>query len=141
MKSRVSISERRRFISFLAVGGFAAIVNLTSRFLLDILISYSLAIIIAYLIGMLTAFVLSKWLVFERSKLGTSTELLRFTIVNLLAVIQVWAVSVGLAEWVFPALDIDRYRYDIAHAIGVAVPVFTSYLGHKYYSFAAENTG
>lgn len=84
-------------------------------------------------------FVLSKRLVFERSSLGTRTELIRFGLVNLAAIAQVWVVSVGLAEWLFPTLGIQSYRYDIAHIIGVAVPVVTSYLGHRHYSFARRN--
>ncbi len=140
-KSLVEISERHRFVRFLAVGGFAAAVNVTIRYLLNLIMSYSAAIVLAYLAGMLTAFVLSKWLVFERSSLGTRTELIRFGLVNLAAIAQVWVVSVGLAEWLFPTLGIQSYRYDIAHIIGVAVPVVTSYLGHRHYSFARRNVG
>ncbi|TGT79823.1 GtrA family protein, partial [Mesorhizobium sp. M8A.F.Ca.ET.161.01.1.1] len=32
-------------------------------------------------------------------------------------------------------LSIDTLRMEIAHAVGVAVPVFSSYVGHKYLSF------
>ena len=132
-------SERERFLRFLVVGGFAAGVNLAVRYVLDFSLSYSAAIVLAYLAGMLTAFVLSKWLVFLPSHRGTTSELVRFSLVNLAAIIQVWGVSVGLAEWLLPALGVDTYRYDIAHIVGVTVPAITSYLGHKYYSFAATS--
>lgn len=135
------LSEHARFIRFLAVGGFAAVVNVAARYLLNFFMGYSAAIVLAYLVGMLTAFVLSKRLVFERSSLDTRWQLVRFGLVNVAAVVQVWAVSVGLAEWVFPRMGIETYRYDIAHAIGVAVPAVTSYLGHKHYSFASDRTG
>lgn len=131
--------ETVRFLRFLAVGGFAAAVNLVVRYLLDFSLSYSAAILLAYLAGMLTAFALSKWLVFDPSHRSMASELVRFGLVNLAAIAQVWAVSISLAEWLLPALGIQTYRYDIAHLVGVAIPAITSYLGHKYYSFAAAS--
>jgi len=126
----------RQFARFLLVGAFAALVNLVCRYLLNLMIGYSAAILLAYLCGMVTAFLLSKSFVFAESPLSTPTEFMRFTLVNVAAVIQVWAVSVFLAEWLFPRLGDITHAHDIAHLIGVAVPVFTSYLGHKHFSFA-----
>lgn len=128
----------RQFLRFVAVGGFAAAVNVLARWLLDPFMPYSAAIVLAYLVGMVTAFTLSKLYVFEQSGRPAHSEFIRFTLVNLAAVVQVWAVSIGLAEYLFPWLGLDAHRHDIAHVIGVAVPVVTSYLGHKYFSFAAE---
>jgi len=127
-----------RFLRFLVVGGFAALVNLVCRYLLDLVMGYSPAILLAYLCGMVTAFVLSKLYVFAPTPLSTATEFMRFTLVNIAAVIQVWAVSVFLAEWLFPRIGVIAHAHDIAHLIGVAVPVFTSYLGHKHFSFARQ---
>ena len=55
-----------------------------------------------------------------------------------LAVAQVWIVSVGLARFVFPAIGFTWHDETVAHVIGVLVPVVTSYLGHKHFSFAAR---
>lgn len=52
-----------------------------------------------------------------------------------MAVLQTLAVSMGLALYVLPALGVTRHVAEIAHAVGVIVPVFTSYLGHKHLSF------
>lgn len=123
------------FTRFLVVGAFAALVNVACRYLLNLVIGYSMAILLAYLCGMVTAFVLSKQFVFSESRLGTSREFIRFTLVNMAGVIQVWAVSVFLAEWLFPRIGVVTYAHDVAHLIGVAVPVFTSYLGHRHFSF------
>ena len=125
-----------RFVRFLAVGGFAAGVNVLARYVLDAFMGYSAAIVLAYLVGMGTAFVLSKFFVFEASGTHAFSEFVRFGLVNVAAIAQVWAVSVGLAEWFFPWVGLETHRYDIAHVIGVAVPAVTSYVGHKYYSFA-----
>jgi len=40
-----------------------------------------------------------------------------------------------LADWLLPALGVRQYMHELAHAAGVVVPVFTSYLGHKHLSF------
>jgi putative flippase GtrA len=128
-------SASLEFLRFLAAGGVAAAVNIASRWAFDHVMGYSAAIVLGYLCGMFTAFVLMKFLVFGASRLSTGSEAIRFAIVNLAAVVQVWGISVLLAEWAFPALGWIQHRYDIAHVIGVAVPVFTSYLGHKWFSF------
>lgn len=41
----------------------------------------------------------------------------------------------GLAYYVLPSLGITGFAPEIAHAAGVAFPVFTSHLGHKHWSF------
>jgi len=123
------------FIQFLVVGGFAALVNFVSRIIINNWVGYRLAVVLAYLVGMLTAFILSKMYVFEKSGRHHLHELRDFTIVNVFAVIQVWLISVGLAEYLFPAIGFHFYAPEVAHLIGLAIPAVTSYFGHKYFSF------
>jgi putative flippase GtrA len=96
---------------------------------------YSSAIIVAYITGMITAFILAKLFVFKSSTQSTGHSVFFFTLVNLVAVLQTWAVSVGLAYYLFPRMGMTWHDRDIAHLVGVAVPVFTSYFGHKRWSF------
>jgi len=130
--------ERQRFILFLFAGGAAALVNILSRIALNWFMPYEVAIVVAYLCGMTTAYLLNKHFVFEASGRGMTSEYLRFALVNLLAVAQVWVVSVGLARFVFPATGFTWHAETVAHVIGVIVPVFTSYVGHRHFSFAAK---
>jgi putative flippase GtrA len=125
----------REFLVFLLTGGFAAAVNWGSRIVYNLWMPYSAAIAVAYVTGMITAFILAKLFVFKKSTQSTGKSVLFFTIVNLVAVLQTWAVSVGLAYYLFPRLGLNWHDRDIAHLIGVAVPVFTSYVGHKKLSF------
>ena len=131
--------ERRRFALFVAAGGFAALVNIGSRIVLSLVMRYETAIVLAYLCGMTTAYALNRLFVFERSGRSVTDEYLRFAIVNAVALAQVWVVSVGLARFVFPALGFAWHADTVAHVIGVAVPVFTSYLGHKHFSFRSQD--
>jgi putative flippase GtrA len=123
------------FLKFLLAGGFAAAVNWGSRIVYNIWMPYSAAIIVAYITGMITAFVLTKLFVFTRSTQSTGRSVFFFTLVNLVAVLQTWAVSIGLAYYVFPRAGITWHARDLAHLVGVIVPVFTSYVGHKKWSF------
>jgi putative flippase GtrA len=41
----------------------------------------------------------------------------------------------GLKYYGLPILGVTAFVPEIAHAVGVAVPVFTSYVGHKRWSF------
>ena len=131
-------AERNRFVLFVLAGGTAAIVNILSRIALNWLMPYEVAIIVAYLCGMTTAYLLNRYFVFAASGRGVASEYTRFALVNLAAVAQVWIVSVGLARLAFPAIGFTWHAETVAHVIGVAIPVFTSYLGHKHFSFAAK---
>jgi putative flippase GtrA len=135
--AHVSRGSRAQFVRFLAVGVIAALVNILSRIALNCVMSYEVAIVVAYVCGMTTAYVLNKLFVFSPSGRALHDEYIRFTIINLFAVAQVWIVSVGLAFYLFPWIGFDWHAETVAHVIGVAVPVITSYFGHRYFSFAA----
>jgi putative flippase GtrA len=124
------------FVRFLLTGGFAAGVNVLSRFLFSMAMDFRWAVIVAYLCGMATAWILSRLFVFGASGRSRWAEFARFGVVNIFAAAQVWLVSVGLAEYAFPAVDFTWRPHDVAHLIGVVIPVFTSYLGHKHFSFS-----
>lgn len=127
------------FIRFLSIGGIAAAVNFFSRILLSEWLVFKIAVIVAYMIGMVVAFILFRVFVFKASKHGIKKEAYYFVMVNLLAIVQVWLISVGLAEYLFPAIEFSFYREEIAHLVGISVPAITSYYGHKYWSFAQQD--
>ncbi|MCD5995592.1 GtrA family protein [Pseudomonas sp. CDFA 602] len=125
----------RQFLVFLITGGFAAGVNFCSRILYSLWLDFSPAVILAYLTGMVTAFILARAFVFKDSQQAVHHSVMFFVLVNLVAVLQTWAISVGLAHYVLPAMGVKMYTLEIAHAVGVVVPVVTSYIGHKRWSF------
>ncbi len=125
----------REFVMFLLTGGIAAAVNIGSRMIYNLWVSYSIAIIMAYVTGMITAFILARMFVFKDSQQPIHHSAFFFVVINMLAVLQTWLVSVGLAYYLLPWIGIEKFRLDIAHVIGVAVPVFSSYIGHKRFSF------
>ncbi len=126
----------RPFVRFALSGGIAAAVNIGSRILLSNVTSFSIAIVVAYLLGMTTAYILMKLFVFDASGRGVGQEYLRFGIVNAVALVQVWAVSIVLAKYIFPSVGYAFHAETTAHVIGVLSPIATSYFMHKYFTFS-----
>lgn len=116
----------KQFLLFLLTGGIAAAINFSSRFLYNKWMNFSLAIILAYLTGMITAFILAKLIVFQKSQQPLHRSAWRFSLINAIAIAQTWSISMLLA-YILPL--------EVAHAIGITVPVITSYIGHKRWSF------
>lgn len=132
----LSAFKSAQFLAFLITGGLAAAINFGSRIVYDWWVSFPVAVALAYLTGMLTAFVLARLFVFTDSGQSLQRSATRFALVNVLAIAQTWLISMLLAYHVLPWLGVREYVSEIAHAVGVVVPVFTSYLGHKRWSFA-----
>jgi len=126
----------KQFLRFLLTGGMAALVNLGSRYLLNIVMPFEAAVPIAYLFGMVTAYILARLYVFEKSGRSRFDEFKRFAIVNVFALFVVWAISVGLAEIFFPRIGFTWHAEDVAHFIGVMSPAVISYFAHRTYTFA-----
>jgi putative flippase GtrA len=124
-----------QFVLFVAAGGTAALANFGSRFLFDAFMPYVPAIVLAYGVGMVTAFLLNRAFVFTGANNPVAQQAFWFVAVNLAAVVQTVMISVLFARWVFPAVDMAWHPEAVAHAIGVIVPVFTSYIGHRRLTF------
>ena len=118
--------KNSQFLRFLVAGGTAAVVNYGSRFVWSLFMPFWAAVIVAYACGIVTAFVLSKLFVFTDSVHSTQRSAVYFVLVNLVAAAQTWVISLVLVNWM-PEW--------FAHGVGVAFPVFTSYIGHKRFSF------
>jgi len=128
-----------RPVRFLLAGGFAAGVNFLSRILLGKWMPYVSSIVLAYLIGMATAFVMNRLFVFSNAKNALHSQIFWFAAVNLAAIVQTIAVSLFLANVVFPKIGLFWHPETVAHAFGVLVPVVTSYIGHKHLSFKGSS--
>lgn len=124
----------RQFLLFIATGGVAAAVNFGSRIAYSRWLALPAAVLLAYLTGMVTAFVLARWLVFTGSTQPAHRSALYFALVNVFALAQTLLATLLLVR-LLPALGVQRAVPEIAHAAGVMLPVFSSYLGHKHWSF------
>ncbi|WP_037982326.1 GtrA family protein [Thauera sp. 27] len=126
---------KNQFMRFLVAGAISATANYSSRFFFSSFFSFSTAIVLAYFVGMLVAFILMRSHVFPASSGSIARQLSCFAAVNLLAVLQTLAVSLTLASVWLPAIGIVNNTEALAHSVGVAAPIVTSYYGHKYLTF------
>lgn len=126
---------------FVLVGGFSSAVNFVARILIDRVTSYETAIVIAFPIALTTAFLLNRLLVFQETRREWKDQYVRFLIVNLIALVQVFAVSLLLARWLFPAIGMNFHPDTVAHGIALVSPLPTSYWLHKHFSFADRTPG
>ncbi len=128
----------QQFLKFFFSALAAAAVNFIARILLDPYIGYQNAIVIAYVIGTVVAFFLYQREVFGQGLRPLWQEIGLFVFVTLAAIAQTLIVSVLLADHLFPAVGWVWYGKEIAHVIGMGVPMFSSFLGHKYLTFSRE---
>lgn len=129
------LKNNPEFLKFLLVGGTAAAVNFCSRIILGQFMTYLSSIIVAYMFGILTAYLLCRQFVFQSKKNNTTKEVFFFILVNLFAILQTAVISVLLANYAFSGITNILLKEEIAHFIGICVPVISSYFGHKYLSF------
>lgn len=135
LSGQVRSNAGRQFLLFVLTGGAAALVNVLSRIGFSLLLRFELAVLAAYAVGMITAYVLARRFVFVRSRQSVRRSFAAFALVNLVAVLQTWLVSIGLRQLLLPVIGVTALVDLIAHGCGVIVPVFTSFLGHKHVSF------
>lgn len=128
-------SSGRQFLLFVLTGGAAAFVNVLSRIGFSMLFRFELAVLAAYAVGMVTAYILARRYVFTDSGKSIKKSFAAFALVNLVAVLQTWLVSIGMRHLLLPIIGAVALVDLLAHSFGVIVPVFTSYLGHKHVSF------
>jgi putative flippase GtrA len=125
----------REFAGFLVAGGIAALANVASRMAFSLAFRLEVAVVLAYLVGMAVAFVLMRSRVFPPGRGSLGRQAGWFVLVNVAAVAQTLVVTLLLARWALPAAGVERHVEDIAHVVGVCVPIVTSFFGHKHLSF------
>ena len=126
---------QKQFWRFLAAGGIAAAANFGSRFLFSLWVSYEWAVVLAYMVGLAVAFPLMRTYVFGASGKPVGPQAIKFLLVNAFALLQTFVVSVALERWILPSIGVVFGAEAWAHLFGIAVPIVTSYLGHRAATF------
>jgi putative flippase GtrA len=127
--------DTAQFMRFLAAGGFAAAANILSRISFSHWFTFPVAVVLAYLVGMATALVLMRNYVFPAGRSGLRRQIAIFALVNIAAVFQTLVVTLLLADVILPSVGVRSHVDLIAHVTGVGVPIVTSFIGHKRWSF------
>ena len=135
---RCSIYFNKEFLVFVACGGFSAIFNLLSRIWLNNYMSYAAAIALSYIVGMIIAFSLNRVLVFQLRNpcwKDVFCELGKFILVNCFSLMQTLLISLIFREIIFTYIGMTFYPSELAHFVGLGSTTFTSFIGHKYFTF------
>ncbi len=122
-------------IRYLAAGGTAAVANYSSRFIFSQWMPFEAAVTMAYIVGLCTGFVLMRRYAFQKGNRSVAAQATIFLAVNGVALLQTIAVSSLLLRFFFPLWQVQEHAEAYAHAVGVAVPVVSSYFGHKLLTF------
>jgi putative flippase GtrA len=133
--ARLPLADKRQLLPFLLCGLTATGVNVVSRFFFSMVLPFEFAILLAGMLGLFASYLLNRAFVFMPEARARRAEFLRFTLVNLAAVAQIWLVSMLFARVILPAANWSWHTETVAHLIGVCIPVVTSYLGYRHYSF------
>jgi putative flippase GtrA len=126
-----------KYVKFVAVSAVSSLANLLSRIAFGWFVGFEVSIVLAICIGLSTAFVLNRLFVFEGAHGAASVQFVRFLIVNLLTLVQVFIISLLFADVIFPAMAMTWQPETMAHAIGLLSPLLTSYWAHKHFTFGA----
>lgn len=141
MKSRIlSEFSSKSFYKFILVGGFAATVNFFSRILFSNFFNFTNSVILAFVLGLTTAFTLNKIFVFKPVQSNSVKQFLYFFAINIVAVIQTILISTFFVYYLLPKMGVSHFKEEIAHFIGISIPIFSSFLGHKYITFAKSKS-
>ena len=122
------------FFKFFAAGAIAAAVNFGSRFLFSTWMPFELAVVLAYLTGMAIAFTLFTYKVFNRSSNSKAKSLFRFTIVNVVGLVQTWVLSIIFLNTIFSGSG--QLGEAISHLSAMSFVTVTSYFLHRRYTFS-----
>ncbi len=128
------------FLRFVAIGGLASLVNLIARIAINRMTSYEVAIVGAFFVALVTAFELNRAFVFNDVAGRWWPRFGRFLVVNLVALVQVFVISVTLARFIFPRIGMTLHPDIVAHGIGLLSPLFTSFWLHRRFTFAGSAT-
>ncbi len=125
----------KQILKFLIAGGAAALANIGTRVIFSNFFSYEISILLSFLVGLTTGFILMKKYVFDLSKKSLITQIVRYVLVNLAALLQTFLISIYLNNFLLIYFNNNNLTEIAAHSIGVIFPVFTSYFAHKIFTF------
>ncbi len=127
-----------QFVQFLLVGGTAAAVNWSVRWMLSHWLAFGWSVVLAYLVGMAAAFAMNRRWVFPGSTRPVAGQARDFVSVNLVSLGLVWVASIGL-EAGLRGLGMVRATEEVAHGLAVGLPALVSFYFYKFVAFRAAD--
>jgi putative flippase GtrA len=124
-----------RLLWYALVGGVAALINFSLRFLCGLVVPFEIAVAVAGGAIIPIGYLLNQRLVFRTE--AAWPEFVRFAGVAGLAMVLLWLISIFTLRVALPVLGVGWHAEEIAHLVGIAAaPLFVYYL-HKQITFSA----
>lgn len=114
----------------------AAALNFGSRFIYSAFLPFEISVVLAYFTGMVLAFILFSTKVFKTSKSKISSQILKFTLVNILGAFQTLLISSLLVHTLFS--QSSQLDEALAHIIAMSFVTVTSFYLHRYFTFKEQ---
>lgn len=127
-----------QFLRFVLVNSFAAFMNILTRLIGSLVLFDVWAVVAGFCAGVFTSYLLCRRYVFQTVRRASFTEIMRFTGINLLALLLTWLVYHMSLQWLVAArmgAPSDQGLRTSAHAFGVASPVLFSFVAQKTFTF------
>ena len=127
-----------QFLRFVAANSFAAFINIITRLIGSLVMLDTWAVFAGFCAGLSTSYVLCRRFVFRTVRRSSLAEILRFTVINLAALVLTWLVYHLSVQWLVTARvgpANDQTLRTSAHALGVAAPVLFSFIAQKTFTF------
>ncbi len=127
-----------QFGRFLLVGGVAAGLQWTSRFLFSLYMPYAWAIVCAFFVGLFSGYCLNALFVFRGSRGSRIRQISYFSAINVLALPFVWGVSMVLGAWALPRIMPLGLAQSVGNGVGILSPVAFNFVLHRAVTFRSE---
>ena len=124
-----------QFSYFLISGAIASLMNWGGRFFFSQYFNFQTSVVLAFFIGLLSGFLLMRFFVFTGTKSSIKLQVIWYVVINMVALAQTFVVSLFMFKLIQSVVESRDFAEAIAHAVGVIVPVLTSFLGHKHFTF------
>lgn len=130
------------FVRFVATGIIATVGNLAMVWLIRGISSYGAALLCGVATGFTISFVLSKTFAFRsREAFGVNGELVRFLFVYGCGVCAYMGIGLIAGTLVLPHFLPQRWAELGGAFLGAATMTFTSYFGHRFFTYRAHRRG
>lgn len=133
----------KQFLRFVLANSLAALTNIITRLTSSLIMLDTWAVAAGFCAGMLTSYVLCRRYVFQSIRRASLSEILRFTGINLIALVITWCVYYSCLK-LFTALHLGSASNQAvrtsAHTLGVVAPVLFSFVAQKSFTFR-QNIG
>jgi putative flippase GtrA len=134
--AQLELVNIRELFRFLLTGVVATLGNLTMVWAVDHFVAYQWSLLLGLSTGFSISFLMSKLFAFRsRTWRNAHHEAGRFMLVYGVGSTIYWCVSMVAGTSVLPHLMPKQYAHLVAVIIGAGIMTFTSYFGHRFFTY------